>query len=104
MTTPPVEAIGAVTAADPTLLGPAASASPASSVDAFARMLADGVSHVNQKVLDAEKLSTQFALDDSVPAHQVTFALQEARMSMEFMLQVRNRLVEAYQQFANMQL
>ena len=65
----------------------------------------DGVDHVNQKVLDAEHLATAFAVDgDAVPLHQVTFALQEARLALEFMLQVRTRLVDAYQQFASMQL
>jgi flagellar hook-basal body complex protein FliE len=32
------------------------------------------------------------------------FALDEAKSSIEFMMQVRSRLIEAYQQFAGMQL
>ena len=71
---------------------------------AFGQMLLGGIDHVNQKMVDAEKLSTAFALDDSVPLHEVTYALQEARLSLEMMLQVRTRLVDAYQQFAQMQL
>jgi flagellar hook-basal body complex protein FliE len=81
------------------------SAGPATSgISAFAHLLQNGVGHVNQKLVDAEALSKSFALDDSVPLQQVTFALQEARLSLEFMLQVRTRLVDAYQQFAQMQL
>jgi flagellar hook-basal body complex protein FliE len=34
----------------------------------------------------------------------VTFALEQARLSLELMLQVRSRLVEGYQQIMGMQL
>ena len=46
----------------------------------------------------------QFAVDDSLPVHRVTYALEEARLSFELMLQVRNRLLEGTQQLLNMQL
>lgn len=75
-----------------------------SGVGSFAQLLEHGVDTVNQKLAKAESLAKAFALDDSVPIQHVTLALQEARMSLEFMLQVRTRLVDAYQQFAQMQL
>lgn len=74
------------------------------SANAFGQLLLNGVNDVSQKVANADKLATQFALDDTVPLHEVTFALQQARLSLEFMLQVRTRLVDAYQQFAGVQL
>ena len=46
----------------------------------------------------------RFALGDAIPVHQVTYALEEARMSVELALQVRSRLVEAYRDLMNMQL
>lgn len=70
----------------------------------FASMLADGVDRVSANVTQADSLVRAFALDDSIPVHQVTFALEQARLSLELMLQVRSRLVEAYQQLSNMQL
>jgi flagellar hook-basal body complex protein FliE len=85
-------------------LDPMQAASAASGPGAFAKLLLDGVQNVNHKIVDAEHLATEFALNDQLPPHQVTFALQQARMSLEFMLQVRTRLVDAYQQFASMQL
>ncbi|HEY2710717.1 MAG TPA: flagellar hook-basal body complex protein FliE [Caulobacteraceae bacterium] len=105
MTTLPVQPIGRVEGLDALLPQSAATgAAPTGGANAFGQLLMNGVDSVNQKVVDAEKLSAQFAVDDSVPLHQVTFALQQARLSLEFMLQVRTRLVEAYQQFASMQL
>ncbi len=70
----------------------------------FADLLASGIDNVDAKVRSADDLSRRFTLDDSVPVHQVSFALEQARMSLELMLQVRNRLVEGYQQLMNMQL
>jgi flagellar hook-basal body complex protein FliE len=105
MTTAPIQALSAVAGLDGTQIGgEALAAGRPTAAGAFANLLLNGVNQVNQKVTSAETMATSFALDDSVPLHEVTFALQQARLSLEFMLQVRNRLVEAYQQFASMQL
>ena len=70
----------------------------------FSSLLVDGVESANTKMLDAEGTVRAFVLDDSIPVHQVTYALEKARLSLEMVLQVRSRMVEAYQQFMNMQL
>lgn len=70
----------------------------------FAQLLTDGVDQVSGKLADADAAVRAFALDDSIPVHQVTYALEEARLSVEMFLQVRSRLVEGYQQLMNMQL
>ena len=70
----------------------------------FAHMLQAGIEGVNAKVTAAEQAVHAFALDDSIPVHQVSFALENARLSLELMLQIRGRLVEGYQQLMNMQL
>jgi flagellar hook-basal body complex protein FliE len=91
----PVQGISAI------LPVPQLSAPPAVS---FAQMLTNGIDKVNQSALNADKLVRAFTLDDSVPVHQVTFALDQARSSLELALQVRTRLLEGYQQLMNMQL
>ena len=70
----------------------------------FASILRSGLESVNDKIATADGLVRQFALDDSIPVHQVTFALEEARLSLEFAMQVRQRLVETYRELMNMQL
>jgi len=76
---------------------------PAAS-QSFAGMLMNGVSQVDAKVTEADQLVRQFVVDDSVPIHQVTYALEQARLSVELMMQVRARLVEGYQEIMRMQL
>ncbi|MDB5438801.1 MAG: hypothetical protein JWM33_1228, partial [Caulobacteraceae bacterium] len=83
----------------------AANLAPAKPAGAsFGQMLLKGVDEVNQKLVEADSLVQTFALDGSIPPHQVTFALEQARLSVELMMQVRSRLVEGYQELMRMQL
>lgn len=70
----------------------------------FASILQSGIENVNTKIATADSLVRQFTLDDSIPVHQVTIALEEARLSVELAMQVRQRLVESYRELMNMQL
>ena len=70
----------------------------------FQQLVMQGVQHVDDAVRSADAQSAAFAVDDSIPVHQVTLALEQARQSLEMMLQVRSRLVEGYQDTMRMQL
>jgi flagellar hook-basal body complex protein FliE len=70
----------------------------------FEQLLHKGIEATDMKVAEANRLVATFALDDTIPAHQVTFALEEARLSLELMIQVRNKLIDGYQQIMNMQV
>ena len=84
----------------------AAAAVPAAAIPgtSFANLLTQGIDTVNTKLARADQLVAQAAVDTSIPLHQVTFALEEARLSFELLIQVRNRLIDASQQLLNMQL
>ncbi len=74
------------------------------SATSFADLLSGGLRQIDQRVAGADALVRSFALDDNVPLHQVTFALEQARLSVELAMQVQTRLVEGYRQLMNMQL
>lgn len=105
-----IEAIAALGASNDasvvTVAGPArANALPERPVDSdFESLLAHGIAAVDAKVAHADAMVAQFAIDDSIPVHHVTVALEEARLSVEFAMQVRARLVEGYKELMNMQL
>ncbi len=103
--TTPVQAIGAVQGADvgALRLEAAVTARPTGSAS-FGQMLLNGVDQVNDKLVQADAAARAFAVDDSIPLHQVMFAQAEARQAFELMLQVRSRLVEGYQDIMRMQL
>jgi flagellar hook-basal body complex protein FliE len=104
-----IEAVGAIgtsaASAAPliTQLG-GTSLAPGASPVSFGEMLSSGLQQMDAKVASANELVQRFAVDDSVPLHQVTFALEEARMAVELAMQVRSRLVESYREIMNMQL
>lgn len=77
---------------------------PAVPATGFADILSAGMKQVEAKLSTADGLVRRFALDDSVPLHQVTYALEEARMSVELAMQVRGKLVDGYRELMNMQL
>lgn len=78
-----------------------ASGSPAAS---FQSMLTSGLDGINTKITKANDLVRQFAVNDDIPVHQVTIALEEARLSIEMAMQVRMRMLEGYRELMNMQL
>ena len=81
-----------------------ATAVRADAAEGFASILSKGMEAVDRKIGKADALVRQFAVDDSIPVHQVTIAIEEARLSVELAMQVRMRLVEGYRELMNMQL
>lgn len=104
MTALPISPVGAPVSPDQLWTLPARAPLSAGSGASFGSMLLDGVDAVSAKAATADQMVRAFALDDSIPVHQVTFALEQAHLSLELMLQVRSRLVEGYQQLMGMQL
>lgn len=98
---PSVAAVGAALSQTLATSAPAASANPSIS---FASLLEQGIKTMETKVATADELVQRFAVGDDIPVHQVTFALEGARLSVELAMQVRSRLVEAYRDLMNMQL
>lgn len=101
-----IDAIAALSAAQAAVAAPqaAAPAAPQAAGQDFGSMLLANVMHADASVQAAESAVQSFALDGQAPPHQVMLALEEARMSLHFALQVRNRLVEGYQELMRMQL
>lgn len=69
----------------------------------FTDMLRNSVEGVNQSQQKAAQLAQAFeAGDKSVDLSEVMVALQKASVSFQAMTQVRNKLVQAYQEIMNM--
>ena len=104
--TDPVAAIAAIAgpnASDALALSRTTAPPPQERVS-FSQLFLDGVDNVSRKANDADALVKAFVLDDSIPPHQVMYALEQSQLALQMMLQVRNRLVEDYQDIMRMQL
>jgi flagellar hook-basal body complex protein FliE len=65
---------------------------------------ADGLANVNKLQTDASKLAKEAAVGGDVDIHDVMIAGEKASVAMQLTLQVRNKLVEAYQDVMRMQV
>jgi flagellar hook-basal body complex protein FliE len=78
------------------------STQPAS--DSFAGMLGKMVSEVNAKQHAAGDAVAALQAGQNVPLHQAVIAMEEANVSFQLMVEVRNRLLESYQEIMRMQM
>jgi flagellar hook-basal body complex protein FliE len=85
--------------------GSPSSASEAASGPDFSALLQSAVNEVNNTQQDAKHLTQQFEQGDpSANLQDVVVSLQKASLSFQTMVQVRNKLVSAYQEIMNMQV
>jgi flagellar hook-basal body complex protein FliE len=72
--------------------------------NSFATQLNDAIQQVNDLQIRADELAKQLALGEIQDLHQVTVAMAQAQLSLQLAVQVRNKMVEAYQEIARMQV
>ncbi len=102
----PIVPVGGLLATPPLLtsLNPALPTVASTPGSDFGQVLRAGMNALDAKLHAADDLVRRFALGEAVPMHQVTFALEEARLSMELGMQVRGRLLDGYRELMNMQI
>lgn len=99
-----IEAIGALGAIAPVALpvsAPVTSSAPAAD---FGALLGDGIARMDADLKAADHQLRAMAAGENVAVHDVMISMEQARMSLMFMVEVRNRAVEAYQELMRMQL
>ena len=81
-----------------------AAAKDTATVD-FGQVLKTAVDQVNNAQLETNKLAKQFEMGaPNANLQDVMISLQKANISFQTMVQVRNKLVTAYQEIMNMQV
>lgn len=77
---------------------------PPPSTQGFGQMLDGLVSTVNAKEAQAADLTKRVLLGESDQLHQSVVAMQEASVAFSLMVEVRNKLVDSYQELMRMQV
>ena len=62
------------------------------------------IGELNSQLDKSEKLLQGLATGEEANIHEVMISLEKAKLSMELMLQVRNKSLEAYQEIMRTQL
>ena len=70
----------------------------------FSQMISSLASDVTAKGVQAASAVNSMMTDQSVPIHQAMIAIQESSVSFQLMVEVRNKLLESYQELMRMQV
>ena len=82
----------------------AAAPSAGKGLESFGDALFDAVRAVNQVQTEADARAVGVATGEPVELHDVMLAQERAALGLELAVQVRNKLVEAYQEVMRMQI
>ncbi|MGC3998559.1 MAG: flagellar hook-basal body complex protein FliE [Anaeromyxobacter sp.] len=70
----------------------------------FGELVAQGLDKVNTQLMASQADMQRLAVGDVQNLHQVMIRMEESRLSFQLVMQVRNRLLEAYQDLMKMQV
>ena len=65
---------------------------------------ADGIRGINQKELEAEHAVETLAMGGDISVHEVMIAAEKANLSMQMGLQLRNKILAAYNELYNVRI
>lgn len=82
----------------------AAAASPQPAPAGFGDWFVRGMEEVNGQLNGSQAELQGLALGEAQNLHQVMIRLEETKLAFQLMVQVRNRLLEAYQEVMRMQV
>lgn len=72
--------------------------------DKFISFLDAKLSAVNEKQIDAENTTQNFIKGKEKDIHNVLLKTQEAKMSLQMAVEIRNKIVDAYNELNRIQL
>ena len=99
-----IESIAALSALQPASLTAIDGMQKPAPAAAFADFISKSVGELQTNVDAAEDAMRSLATGESVELHDVMISLERARISVQTFLQVRNKLIESYQDLMRMQL
>lgn len=77
--------------------------SSTSNID-FSKIVKEKLDEVNDKQVEAENKTIEFIKGETKDIHEVMLTVEEARLSLELAVQIRNKIVEAVQELNRMQI
>jgi flagellar hook-basal body complex protein FliE len=70
----------------------------------FKNALKDAAKEINELQAKADRAIERVEVDNSASIHEAMIALEKADISFKAMMQVRNKIMEAYQEIMRMQV
>lgn len=95
-----IEAIGAAFADLPAT----GAITPEGSGTDFLSMIGNGIARVDESLKTADSQLRALAAGEDIPVHELMISMERARTDLMLMAEVRNRVIEGYQELTRMQL
>jgi len=73
-------------------------------VSSFGEYLKNALDNVSNLELDAQKIAEDFAAGRTDNIHQVMIAAEKADVALQFTMQIRNKILDAYNEIMRMQI
>lgn len=73
-------------------------------IPTFAHWLTNSLSTTNEKLVAADSSLQKLASGHAMSLHQTMLSLEEAKLSFQYLEQIRNRLMSAYQDILREQI
>lgn len=70
----------------------------------FSDVISNAINNVNEKQINADNSIESLIKGDDITMHEVMLSMQESQLSMQLLIEVRNKMVEAYQEINKIQL
>lgn len=70
----------------------------------FGDTIKKAISEVNELQSNADQVATKLASGDAVEIHQAMIEMQKASTALQFTIQVRNKIIDAYHEVMRMQV
>ncbi|MEK6788408.1 MAG: flagellar hook-basal body complex protein FliE [Pseudomonadota bacterium] len=70
----------------------------------FGKFLKSGVTTLTEQMDRASELLSAYAVGEPISPHELVMAMEQAKLSMQLAVEVRNRLVDAYQELTRLQI
>ena len=68
----------------------------------FGTFLKDALNEVNTKQIESDKMTEKLVMGGNVELHEVMIAAQKATIALNATMEMRNKVVEAYQEIIRM--
>lgn len=70
----------------------------------FSKVIGEAISKVNESQISADNKVESLIKGEDVSMHDVMLSMEESQLSMQLLIEVRNKVVEAYQEINKTQL
>ena len=88
----------------PVIAGPSPARATPSGKESFGDLLSKAITDVNDLQTAAGTAQDQLIRGDAAELHQIMIAVEKAGISFDLLLEVRKRLLEAYQELTRMSI